>query len=169
MTVEEFLERPPSEDGFTEELIEGEIVLSPLAKPLHARIARRIRNVLAPIEAMGFEVISDFGCLLGKNSLLGPDVAVVRLHRLNKVEAGEYVVGAPELAIEVFSPSNRKAVMTHKVGLYLLHGAEAVWVVYPKKRTVLVYEGDTATEVRPGESLSFHGVTIPVDAIFEGL
>jgi Uma2 family endonuclease len=168
MTVDEFLELPPREDGFTDELIEGEIVLSPNAKPSHSKVEVRLLKLLLPLQEAGFEIGIEFGCILGPRSLPGPDLGVIKAERWNST-GDNYLVGAPELVIEVFSPSNRKALMAQKAALYLRYGAEAVWVVYPKDRTVLVYEGDTATEVRRGESLCFDGVTIPVDAIFEGL
>lgn len=96
-------------------------------------------------------------------------MAAVRVERLNNLAEDDYLAGSPELVIEVYSPSNRKALMVQKAGLYLEYGAEAVWIVYPKKRTVLVHDAEGQTEFRCGESLSFRGHPIPVDAIFEGL
>jgi Uma2 family endonuclease len=168
MTVEEYLERPPREDGFTDELIEGEIVLSPNAKPSHSKVEVRLLKLLLPLQDAGFDIGVEFGCVLGPRSLPGPDLGAIKAERWAST-GDDYLIGAPELVVEVFSPSNRKALMAQKAALYLRYGAEAVWVVYPKKRTVLVYEEDTATELCCGESLSFHGLTIPVDAIFEGL
>jgi len=59
--------------------------------------------------------------------------------------------------------------MAQKAALYLQYGAEAVWVVYPKRRTVMVHDADTQTEARCGETVSFQGIMVPVSAIFEGL
>ena len=59
--------------------------------------------------------------------------------------------------------------MAQKAALYLQHGAQAVWIVYLKKRTVVVQDADGQTEVRSGESLMFAGVSVPVTAIFESL
>ena len=168
MTVEEFVELPEREDGFHQELIEGEIVLSPSAKPSHSKVEVRLIKLLLPFEKLGFAIGIEFACILGPRSLPGPDLGLIKAERWNST-GDNFLVGPPELVVEVFSPSNRKALMAQKAALYLRYGAEAVWVVYPKKRTVLVYEGDTVREFRCGEALSFHGVAVPVDAIFEGL
>jgi len=169
VSVEEYLELPPREDGLVDELIEGEILLSPNAKPLHAKLVRRLSRLLEPVEASGYELATDFGCILGDYSLPGPDLAAIRSKRWKAVEDEDYLRGSPELVIEVFSPANRKGLMAQKAALYLQHGAQAVWIVYLKKRTVVVQDADGQTEVRSGESLMFAGVSVPVTAIFESL
>ena len=168
LSVDEYLQLPPREDGLQDELIEGEIVLSPSAKPLHAKIVRSIARMIEPLEALGYRLATDFGCRLGERSLPGPDLAAIRTERWESV-GDEYLLGSPELVVEVFSPSNRKALMAQKAALYLQYGAEAVWVVYPKQRTVVVHEGDSQKEARCGETVCFQGVVVPVSAIFEGL
>lgn len=168
LSIDEYLQLPPREDGLQDELIEGEIVLSPSAKPLHAKVVRRITKLLEPLEALGYQLATDFGCRLGHRSLPGPDLAAVKLERWQAV-GEEYLAGSPEFVIEVFSPSNRKALMTQKAALYLQYGAESVWIVYPKQRTVMVHEGDSQKEARCGETVSFAGVVVSVSAIFEGL
>ena len=45
----------------------------------------------------------------------------------------------PDLAIEIISPSETGAEIAHKVRQYL-HGGAVVWVLYPKDRTVHVFE-----------------------------
>jgi hypothetical protein len=59
--------------------------------------------------------------------------------------------------------------MAQKAALYLQHGAQAVWIVYFKRRTVVVQDDEGEPEVRCGENLTFAGVSIPFAAIFEGL
>lgn len=169
VSVEEYLELPPREDGLIDELIEGEILSSPSAKPLHAKIVRRLLKLLEPVEAFGYELATDFGCVLGDYSLPGPDLAAIRSERWKAVKDEDYLRGSPELVVEVFSPANRNGLMAQKAALYLQHGAQAVWIVYFKKRTVVVQDADGETEVRPGESLTFAGLPVSVAAIFEGL
>jgi Uma2 family endonuclease len=57
------------------------------------------------------------------------------------------------LVIEVRSPGNRQ--LGRKATLYLEHGAEAVWVVYPKRRAIVVYDQDGIREIRENEQLVF--------------
>jgi Uma2 family endonuclease len=47
---------------------------------------------------------------------------------------------APDLAVEVVSPSNRPRQMLDKAELYLISGTQLVWVVYPEERVVDVYK-----------------------------
>jgi Uma2 family endonuclease len=66
--------------------------------------------------------------------------------------------------IEVRSPSYRK--VGQKATLYLEHGAEAVWILYPKRRAIVVYDQDGIREIRENEPLDFHGIKVEVAAIF---
>jgi Uma2 family endonuclease len=166
LSVEEYLQLPQREDDSSDELIDGEIVLSPSAKPLHAKIVRRLIKLLEPLEVRGYQLAADFGCILGEYSLPGPDLAAIGDERWNNLEDDEYLHGSPELVVEAFSPANRKGLMAQKAALYLQNGARAVWIVYPKKQTVVVHDAEGEAEVRCGENLEFSGVTIPVASIF---
>src|ERR1700761_6003742 len=126
LSVEEYLRLPPRADGLEDELIEGEIILSPSAKPLHATVVRRLTKLIEVLEGRGYELRTDFGCILGEHSLPGPDLALIRAERWNSIGKDEYLIGSPELVVEIFSPSNRKTLMAQKAALYLQHGAEAV-------------------------------------------
>ena len=74
-----------------------------------------------------------------------PDVSFVSNERLNRPELfGALVDGAPDLAVEVLSPSNTEQEMAQKVAEYLNAGGKAVWVFDPIGRTLTVH--------RPGVS-----------------
>ena len=74
-----------------------------------------------------------------------PDVSFVSNERLNQPELfGALVDGAPNLAVEVLSPSNTEREMTQQVAEYLNAGGKAVWVLDPIGRTLTVH--------RPGVS-----------------
>jgi len=164
-TLEEFLARPERDDDQREELIEGELIVSPGAKPSHAAIVDRLREQLQSLKQRGYTLAYDFSCVLGTKSMPIPDLAAVRQDRWDKaVASDDWVYGSPELVIEVASPSNRK--LHRKAVVYLDHGAEQVWIVYPKSRTVAVITPDGTTEARTGEAIEFHGVRVLVDSIF---
>jgi Uma2 family endonuclease len=165
ISLEEFLARPDREDGQREELIEGELILSPSAKVPHAAIVRRLRLGLASLEQhQSYAIVNDISCLLDDGSMPAPDLAVVQLQRWDRAEAaGGWLEGSPDLVIEVSSPSNRR--LHRKADIYLEHGAEQVWIVYPKRKTVTVVTSEESREVRVGETLEFHGVGVPVESI----
>ena len=70
------------------------------------------------------------------DTVRAPDVAFLRAGR--DVVDG-FIDGAPDLAVEVFSPSDRPGVVREKVAEWLEAGAGAVWVVNPRERTVAVH------------------------------
>lgn len=135
-TLEEFFNRPPRDDDQREELIEGELLVSPGAKVWHAALVRRFREQLAPLESHGYVLANDFAILLG-GSMPVPDLAAVQQERWDQAaETDAWLNGCPELVIEVASPSNRS--QPRKAALYLEHGAEQVWIAYPATRTIAV-------------------------------
>ncbi len=153
--------RPDREDGQKEELIEGELIVSPAAKVWHAAIVDRLRERLAKLKDAGFVLPSDFSCVLGSISMPAPDLAAVSIERWNQAEDNDgWLEGSPELAVEVASPSNRK--LQRKAVLYLEHGAEQVWLIYRQTQTVTVMTTEGTTEARMGETLEFRGVQVPV-------
>jgi Uma2 family endonuclease len=169
ISVEEYVAMPLVGDDSSDELIQGEIVLSPSAKPLHAKIVRRLLKLLEPLEETGYELATDFGCILGEHSLPGPDLAAVSRKRWQGLPADEYLTGSPELVVEVFSPANRRGLMARKAALYLEYGAQSVWIVYPARRTLVVHDSGGETEFRKGELVEFSGVAISIDRIFANL
>jgi Uma2 family endonuclease len=165
MSVEEFLERPERWDGNHEELIEGEIYVSPNAKPRHNEVVRRIERRLLPLEEQSFIVLGEVACRVTDSSLPNTDVAVVSRDRWEATGWDSFLKESPALVVEVASP-NQSRKLLKKAALYLEHGAEQIWVAYPHKRVVLVMTGDDSHEAREGETVEFHGIIIPVSEIF---
>ena len=60
------------------------------------------------------------------------------------------------LAAEVISPANRKTRVAQKVDMYLANGVSAVWVAYPKKWLLRMYQIDEIAEFSEA-----HRVTLP--------
>ncbi len=75
-----------------------------------------------------------------------PDVAWIAADRGRPVP-GEYFRGAPNLAVEIVSPSDRDADVAEKVADWLAAGSQRVWVVRPRQRAVTVHRpnGDAHT------------------------
>jgi Uma2 family endonuclease len=82
------------------------------------------------------------------SSSRGPDVAFVTTRRADEqcqnVRAFE---GAPDLAVEILSPSDAPAEVRIKVAEYLAAGTRLVWVVDPESKTVTVYSSLFAPRV----------------------
>jgi Uma2 family endonuclease len=165
MSLREFQARTAREDGWREELIEGELVVSPDPKADHAYIVEMIREALRPLLLQGYFITNNSSCVLPPRSVPLPDLFVVRRERMMEaVRRGDWIEGAPDLVVEISSASNRR--LQSKADLYLRYGAEQVWTVYPKRRVVLVSSDEGPREAREGEIIEFHGVAINVRDLF---
>ena len=164
MSVEQFLTRPTRSDGCFEELIEGEVYVSPNAELRHNEIVRLLKRALLPLEERGFVVLGEVACRLTDSSLPNTDVTVVSRDLWQSSDPDDFLRHAPALAIELAVPGNRQ--LRRKAVLYLEHGAEQVWIVYPKTPTVLVMTADGDREAREGETVEFHDLTVAVAGLF---
>ncbi len=141
ITIEQYLGfvSPP---GYRDQLIAGKIIVSPDPKPQHAHLSDQVQKLLSQLLAgteylvkqrMNFQMPDS-------DSMPSPDVFVIERERWRKaVEENNYPTGAPVLAIEVVSRSNRKKEIEQKASLYLQHGTREVWVVYPRKQIVVMH------------------------------
>jgi Uma2 family endonuclease len=146
LSFEEF-EELPSEPGKME-LLDGELIRLPPAKIRHTKIIHGLSDLLRSIvgkTGAGLGVVYiEAGYKIGRNNWLQPDVSITRRGQPET----DYLEGAPALAIEVISESNTADQMQRKVKLYLANGAQEVWVVYPKTRSVWVFQEGRAAEFR---------------------
>lgn len=141
LTWEQF-EKLPDSDGVHRELIEGELQTLPPAKLNHSRVAKRALRLLLQLEDRGVgEALAEAGYRLSKDpaTWLQPDVSFVTSDRANLADESGYHEGAPNLAVEVVSPSESASDLERKTARYLEAGSAAVWVVYPRSKKVEVH------------------------------
>src|SRR5258706_5415768 len=124
-------ERLP-DDGMHHEIIQGELVSLPPPKLGHSEIAHRIFRALDQSAKPALVVYVEAGYKLTESpaTWIQPDVSVVSEHRVQATSLDGYLIGAPELAIEIISPSESAESMGLKVELLLEHRSRVVWVVY---------------------------------------
>ena len=143
MTVEDLYVMP--DDGFNYELQAGMLVSEPAPGFRHGHVVAAIAELLrahVKKQRLGVVLAGDSGFILARkpDTVRGPDVAFVSRERFER--SGDPVrafAGAPDLAVEVLSPSNTPAAMHAKVADYLAAGTRCVWVVDPEAQTVTVY------------------------------
>lgn len=147
LTEREFAELP-DEDRYVHELVAGRLVREPRPGFRHGRLSSKLTRILEGfVEANGLgAIVVEAGFRLADDPLTirGPDVAFVRAPRIPAEPVTGFFPGAPDLAIEIVSPSNRAADIQTKVREYLDAGTRLVWVVYPETRTVAVHESRDA-------------------------
>src|ERR1700693_3937166 len=124
MTVEEFSRLPA--DGARHEMNAGELITLPPPKSLHSRVARAVFIKLHDfLRNEGLqEVYQETGYVLSRDPLTirQPDVSVLSKARIQATEDNSYFEGAPELAVEVVSPSDAAEELEIKVRQYLNAG-----------------------------------------------
>jgi Uma2 family endonuclease len=170
----EAFEHLPS-DGMHHEIIEGELITLPPPKSGHSEVARRTNRVLLVLEDRRLgRVYLEAGYKLSEDppTWIQPDVSFLREERAKTTDADGYFLGAPELAVEVISPSESADDVDRKVELLLAHGSLAVWVVYPRTHKVQVYLANRTSFSRGiHDSLSLPdllpGWELPVARLFE--
>jgi Uma2 family endonuclease len=100
-----------------------------------------------------------------------PDLSFIRAARLQGLDPHQRPQGAPDLAIEIASPSDKPDDLARKAQQYLAAGARAVWVLYPEARLAYLYRRGERIEVRDdSQSLDnpelLPGFGVPLSAIF---
>ncbi len=143
ITAEEFLRMPDPPDGSKQELVRGEVITMPPPGGMHgvscSKTDRRIGNFVDQHQ-LGNVTCNDTGFIVGRDpdTVRGPDVAFWSKERLPTVPVG-YMDMAPDLAVEVLSPSNTSKMIRAKLQEYFAKGVRMVWVVAPEDRTVTIY------------------------------
>ena len=175
ITAEELLRLPDS--PYRHELVKGELITMSLPGEEHGAV---IMNIAAPLAQyvktndLGLVYGAETGFQIERNpdTVLGADTAFVRKDRVEKdgISKG-YRFGAPDLVVEVISPSDNMKKVERKVQQWLSGGARIVWTVDPKTRTVTVYEGpDPVTVLGEADDLTgadvVPGFRLPVAEIF---
>lgn len=144
------------------ELVNGEIREMAPAGGVHGDVMLRIGRQLADHvdrHGGGKVLAGDVGFVLAlphdPERVRAPDVAFVSIARLPEGQLPEgFLRGAPDLAVEVLSPSDDPVDVQQKVRDWLDAGARLVWVLAPRVRTTTVYRADgSARLLREGDHL----------------
>ena len=174
VTAEDLWEMPTDEPW---EVWEGELRKVPVSGGRASGIAGKILVHLNPADRLGHLGLvtgADGTYILARNpdTVVVPDVGFVRWDRLPDGEPPtRYIPVAPDLAIEVRSPTDEAADIARKLELYRRARVPLLWWVFPATRTVAVYQhGVLIAEVGEDGALDggdvLPGVQIPVATIF---
>lgn len=150
ITVDEFWEMT-SDPGHRYELVDGELIDMDGAPP-HGKVTGEIYLLIRlHLKATGLplEVGVSTGFRMNPYTLRFPDVQVTTEERMAAYDesAGGWPHFAPDVAIEVVSPSNTPAELARKAGEYFANGARAMWIADPGPRTVVIRRPGVEDEV----------------------
>ncbi len=148
LTADEYLSLP--DDGRFTELVRGEVIDVPRPNFRHGVVCNKIGRLLGDYvaaNARGWVLNNDSGILTGRDpdTLRGADVAYFSYQRVPKDDPpdGDPEV-APELVIEVLSPSDRWVNISAKITEYLVAGVKVVYTVDPDQRQAMLSRPDVS-------------------------
>ncbi len=122
------------------ELIEGVPVEMTSSSQKNTVIAMRIGyffNVWVIPNDLGYVSGADGGYRLNDNNVYQPDVAFISKTRHAELSGVEFPI-APDIAVEIISPSEDSLEVLRKAGRYITTGTQLVWLVYEKEKTIFV-------------------------------
>jgi Uma2 family endonuclease len=166
-TFDEFLNLPDPPSGHLE-LHHGQVILVPPRKHRHAEIQQALLELLLPLTRGKGLLTIEFPFRAPGHEAWQADVGFVREDR--RAGITDYLMGAPDLVIEVLSPSNTVDEINDKMDVCMANGCLSFWVVDPKRRLVSVTEGDVTRQYRASASIPLPEPlegTLPVAAILE--
>jgi Uma2 family endonuclease len=179
LTYDDFLLFP--DDGKRHELIDGEHYVTPSPNTKHQRVSGNLHFIIrAWLEEhpVGQIFYAPFDVVFSRFDVVEPDLLYVSNERGAEVLTDQHVTGAPDIVIEIGSPSTRKRDETIKRRLYERSGVSEYWVVDPELDLVRVYRREGDVFSRPnefsreaGDGLTtphLAGLHIPLSRVFGG-
>ena len=160
MTEEEFMRLP--DDGRKWELVDGEAREVPAGHE-HGVLVINIGALLKPFaRGIGFVSGSQAGFRMTNGNVRAPDVSFTRKERLPGGRPAKGFEGvAPDLAIEIISPSEEAAEMARKVREYFAAGASQVWHLFPETEQVVIFTAPTQSRTYGGDNEVDAGGLLP--------
>lgn len=135
------LRQIPEDDPFRHEVLDGVHVASPSPVYRHQTISRRIQFQLyeqIELKGLGQVVDAPMDIELGVHDIVEPDIFVI-LKDNEHIITETHVRGAPDLIIEILSPSTSDRDLGIKKDRYEVSGVPEYWIVDPDARTVTVF------------------------------
>ena len=138
-TYEDFLLFP--DDGKRHEIIDGEHYMSPSPLTKHQRISMNLSvafSIFLKKNKIGEVFHAPYDVIFSDTNIVEPDILFVSAERA-MIVTEKNIQGAPDLVIEILSPSTRKTDEITKRKLYEHYGVGEYWVVDPELETVKIY------------------------------
>ena len=158
------------------ELLHGELVMAPAPREIHQYF---LINLIIAIGAfvkkhkLGKVYSAPFDVVLSDENVVQPDLLFVSTARQHIITP-DNIQGAPDLVVEILSPSTAERDRVVKSDLYAQHGVHEYWIVDPDARTITVFllnggafeEVDTYSEGETLTSPMLAGFTFKLEGKF---
>ncbi len=157
LTYDDYLLIP--EDGRRHEIIDGELYVNPAPNMRHQTVSMNLTLALGAFvraHRIGYLYYAPCDVVLSQLDVVQPDIMFISAAREELLTSAN-VQGAPDLVIEILSPSTRRLDLQLKRKRYDLFGVDEYWIVDPENETVAIHR-------RGGESLEAISVTDPIES-----
>ena len=159
------------EDGKRHELIDGEHYVTPAPNWNHQAISGNLFGMIWTYlqrQPIGRVLSAPFDVIFSKFDVVEPDLVYISRDRLEQIRSSAGATGAPDLVVEIGSPSTRKRDETIKRRLYERVGVIEYWIVDPELDSIKVYRRTNDRHERTAE-LSVEGGDVLTTPLFPGL
>lgn len=133
------------EDGFMHEVVNGELIMSPKNNFQHENICTRLLTALREfnrLHRLGAVRGSSAGFWMNNRNCRAPDISFIPKSRFDALgfspNSRSFFPGAPDLAIEILSPSNSRREMDERLRDFFASGTQLVWIINPDTESVEV-------------------------------
>jgi len=174
-TYEDYLQLPDDRNRY--EIINGELIMTPAPKMIHQNVISNLfydLNDFVRKNKLGKVYTAPCDVLFSEKNVVQPDILFIAKEN-EQIITEENVKGAPNLIIEVLSPSTAYYDLIEKKELYEKFGVKEYWIVDPKKQWVEIHLLENKKyklhqkAVKAGElhSVIIKGFTLALKEIFK--
>lgn len=143
ITVQEFRDMEfPDNDPFIYELLNGVLMKKQAPTSRHQTAVTKILfafETVVQTHDKGFAFTSPIDVFFDKYNNTQPDVLFITKERSFLIDPTNGIVGAPDIVVEVISPSSVKADKKDKKELYLQFGVKEFWLIDPVYQTLVLH------------------------------
>lgn len=139
LTYEDYLTLP--DDGRRYEILDGDLEMTPAPSPRHQAVSRNLQRLLdrhVTDNRLGSLYNAPIDILLAPTTIVQPDLLFLAAGR-EQVVTERAIEGAPDLIVEILSPSTARRDRVAKAALYARFGVSHYWLVDPDARTVEIH------------------------------
>jgi Uma2 family endonuclease len=169
LTYDDFVHFP--DDGKRHELIDGAHVVTPSPNTKHQTVAGNLHGLIWTYlrqRPVGRVFAAPLDVVFSEFDVVEPDLLFVSKARQADIVTAAHVLGAPDLVVEIGSPSTRRRDETVKLRLYQRFGVSEYWVVDPELDVIKVYRSAEGRFDRVAE-LSLERDEVLESPLFPGL
>jgi Uma2 family endonuclease len=163
---QDYLTAVSEHDALRVEYLNGDIVMTPARSPHHQIIVTNLLLLMGQFamqNGLGHVLPAPVDVVLSKETQIAqPDLLFIAKERAAKLVTRASIAGAPDLVLEIISPSTARADRKIKPPLYARHGVAEFWLVDPEDQSVEVF-------ILDGETYRVAGIYLAGDTIKVGI